>query len=141
MITYVSLQKRSLCKDIYALIRKDIYVIIFLHRTRIDHSMRDFSACVCVMSSRMITLFLNASQKKNTVIHCRTLPHTATHCNIVLVLCFCAADHTSPHCNTLNTKNTAQYTAANCRTLQHTATSLWCYLYLRLIALLLTTTH
>ena len=58
--------------------------------------------------------------------HCITRPHTATPCNTV--------QHTATHCNTLHVepcgavfntlqhRNTLQYTAIHCNTLQHTAT-------------------
>ena len=40
----ISLQKRSLCKDIY--VHHSQRHIYFLHRTRIDHSKRGVSACL-----------------------------------------------------------------------------------------------
>jgi len=47
-----------------------------------------------------------------------TLPHTATHCNIL--------QHTTTHCNTLQHTarhcNTLQHNATHCNTLPHTAT-------------------
>jgi len=62
--------------------------------------------------------FAQRKQRVDSLQHCTTLQHTATHNNIL--------QHTATHRNTLQDTathcNTLQHTATHCNTLQHTAT-------------------